>query len=244
METTHREHTYYLANRCRITVPEMLQSIIDVSSQLLPPIVETKNRFYLELNNADIHGTHFPTSAFHEHRVTLYDKVKHAMADIAYSVMIPDDGSECAAAAAQHMYTTMSFIIYQTRCRLNAEKVPPTTGAFTAYKWVAPRFGKRILVAELRIPEDASRCGGLRSDKCRVSKAEVVSILDINRKKVRLFPKVFSPLYRSDEKPIVYVPGHTVSPDSFDPPEHGECAHGIHCFMQFEDAVHFALINR
>ena len=117
----------------------------------------------------------------------------------------------------------------------DAENVPenlpmacPKDGSFVGWKKVNGKLVK------LEIPEDAKRSSAT-SKKCRCSKAKVLEITD----------------YLDDTNPIdevvnqnygqytIYRVGEMVYPDSFDDNRWNECSHGIHFFMDKQDAIDY-----
>lgn len=114
-----------------------------------------------------------------------------------------------------------------------AEEVPyvpfacPSDGAFIGWKKV-----KGCLVM-LEIPEDARRCS-CTSQKCRCDKAKVLGITDLNTN------KSVSEIKNTSFYPAVtYVAGEMVYPDAFDENRWNECSHGIHFFINKQNAIDY-----
>lgn len=103
----------------------------------------------------------------------------------------------------------------------------PSDGAFIGWKKVA-----NCLVM-LEIPEDARRCS-CTSQKCRCDKAKVLGITNLDTKESVLEIKnaSYSPA-------ITYVVGEIVYPDSFDDNRWNECSHGIHFFINKQNAIDY-----
>ena len=103
----------------------------------------------------------------------------------------------------------------------------PSDGAFIGWKKV-----DNCLVM-LEIPEDARRCS-CTSQKCRCDKAKVLGItnLDTNKSVSEIKNTSYSPA-------VTYVVGEMVYPDSFDENRWNECSHGIHFFINKQNAIDY-----
>lgn len=102
----------------------------------------------------------------------------------------------------------------------------PETGAYVGYKKT------RGLIVELEITADALRSSAT-SRKCRASKAEVLSITDIDG-------NIAAEQVESNyDKNFVYIVGKTVEVPNFDTNRWNECAPGIHHFITREEAVKY-----
>lgn len=114
-----------------------------------------------------------------------------------------------------------------------AENVPyipitcPDTGAFIAWKKV------NDYIIKLQIPEDAKRYSASTS-KCRCDKALVLAIENqdgTDSGETTLINKAYAP--------CVYTVGEMVYPDSWDSDRWNECSHGIHFFINRQEAVNW-----
>ena len=111
----------------------------------------------------------------------------------------------------------------------------PSDGAFVGWKKVRTEWDDRYLV-KLLIPEDARRSSATTL-KCRCDKAQVLAITnldgsDCGRK------QVVNP--EGDERAeTLYKVGEMVFPDSFDEDRWNECSHGIHFFINKQDAINY-----
>lgn len=103
----------------------------------------------------------------------------------------------------------------------------PERGSFTAFK----KCGKYII--ELEIPNDAKRSSAT-TRKCRASYAKVISITNMNGNKVEV-----NHVSNNSYAPIEYKNGEYVYPDSFDDDRWNECSHGIHFFINRQEAVEY-----
>ena len=103
----------------------------------------------------------------------------------------------------------------------------PSDGAFIGWKKV------RNCLVMLEIPEDARRCS-CTSQKCRCDKAKVLGItnLDTNESVSKIENTSNSPA-------VTYVVGEMVYPDSFDENRWNECSHGIHFFINKQNAIDY-----
>ena len=103
----------------------------------------------------------------------------------------------------------------------------PSDGAFIGWKKVCG------LLVKLEIPEDAKRCSAT-SQKCRCEKAKVLAItqLDGNGSMDEI-------LNTAQAHHVLYKVGEMVYPDSFDENRWEECSHGIHFFINKQDAINY-----
>ena len=103
----------------------------------------------------------------------------------------------------------------------------PSDGAFIGWK----KVGNCLVMLE--IPEDARRCS-CTSQKCRCDKAKVLGItnLDTNKSVSEIKNTSYSPA-------VTYVVGEMVYPDSFDENRWNECSHGIHFFINKQNAIDY-----
>ncbi len=106
--------------------------------------------------------------------------------------------------------------------------VCPEKGSFTAFK----KCGSYII--ELLIPQDAKRCSAT-TRKCRSSYAKVVSLTTLSGEPV----KTNSVTNTGYSPNIVYKVGELVYPDAFDDDRWNECSHGIHFFINRQEAVEY-----
>mgnify|MGYP004710337191 CR=1 FL=1 len=104
----------------------------------------------------------------------------------------------------------------------------PERGSFTAFK----QCGKYIV--ELLIPADAKRSSAT-TRKCRASYAKVLSITTLDGE-IAKTDRVMNSNYPSH---IVYKVGEYVYPDAFDENRWRESSHGIHFFINRQDAVEY-----
>ena len=104
----------------------------------------------------------------------------------------------------------------------------PSDGAFIGWKKI-----DKILI-KLEIPEDARRSSAT-TNKCRCDKAKVLGFYDI----LGVNELDMTELVNNKYKECKYVKGEMVYPDSFDEDRWNECSHGIHFFVNKQDAINY-----
>ena len=103
----------------------------------------------------------------------------------------------------------------------------PEKGAFTAFK----KCGNYIV--ELEVCADAKRSSAT-SKKCRVSKAKVISITNLDGT-----PTDITEVASGYDRNFKYTVGEIVEELKFDDNRWNECAPGIHCFISRNEAVNY-----
>ena len=103
----------------------------------------------------------------------------------------------------------------------------PKKGPFIGFK----KAGNRII--KLKILKDALRSSAT-SKKCRCSKAEVISITNLDGS-----PSELKSVSSNFDKNFIYTIGRIVEVDDFDPNRWNECAPGIHFFITRQEAVEY-----
>ena len=103
----------------------------------------------------------------------------------------------------------------------------PSDGAFIGWKKV------NGCLVQLLIPEDAKRCSAT-TQKCRCEFAKVFGITRIDNGEE--LQSVENTAYAPS---IVYKVGEIVKPDCFDEDRWNECSHGIHFFINKQDALNY-----
>ena len=104
----------------------------------------------------------------------------------------------------------------------------PSDGAFIGWKKVGGYLVK------LEIPEDAKRSSAT-TNKCRCDKAKVLDIICISDNSPIDLQEITSFNYHK----TIYKVGEMVYPDSFDEERWNECSHGIHFFINKQDAIDY-----
>ena len=110
----------------------------------------------------------------------------------------------------------------------------PTDGEFIGWKKVHDN-GINYLV-KLLILEDAKRSSAT-GRKCRCSKARVLDISALQDGKEG--PKERKIINTSYDPHVTYEVGKVVEPDSFDDNRFNECSHGIHFFIDKQEAIDY-----
>ena len=104
----------------------------------------------------------------------------------------------------------------------------PSDGAFVGWKKV-----NNVLI-KLEIPADAKRSSAT-TNKCRCDKAKVLGFYDsLGSKELDM-----TELVNNKFKKCKYVKGEMVYPDFFDEDRWNECSHGIHFFVNKQDAINY-----
>ena len=103
----------------------------------------------------------------------------------------------------------------------------PSEGSFIGWKKI-----NKVLI-KLEIPEDARRSSAT-TKKCRCDKAKVLGFYDLNSTELNI-DKIINNSYNTCE----YIKGEMVYPDSFDEDRWNECSHGIHFFINKQDAINY-----
>jgi hypothetical protein len=102
----------------------------------------------------------------------------------------------------------------------------PSDGAFVGWKKVNGKLVK------LLIPEDARRSSAT-TNKCRCDKAQVLAITDTDGN------NPIDQITNYEYTPCDYIVGETVTPDSFDEDRWNACSHGIHFFINKQEAINY-----
>ena len=103
----------------------------------------------------------------------------------------------------------------------------PSEGAFIGWKKVEGKY-----LVKLQIPEDARRSSAT-TRKCRCDKALVLDITSLDG------AKHYDEVTNNNYSETIYKVGEMVYPDSFDENRWNECSHGIHFFVNKEDAINY-----
>ena len=106
----------------------------------------------------------------------------------------------------------------------------PSEGSFIGWKKI-----NKILI-KLEIPEDARRSSAT-TKKCRCDKAKVLGFYDINSTELNI-DKIINN-YNYNYNTCEYIKSEMVYPDSFDENRWNECSHGIHFFINKQDAINY-----
>ena len=104
----------------------------------------------------------------------------------------------------------------------------PSDGAFVGWKKV-----NNVLI-KLEIPADAKRSSAT-TNKCRCDKAKVLGFYNtLGTEELDM-----TELVNDEYEKCKYVKGEMVYPDFFDEDRWNECSHGIHFFVNKQDAINY-----
>lgn len=124
-----------------------------------------------------------------------------------------------------------NFIHANFTCSKYVPYIPlqcPSDGAFVGWKKI-----NNVLI-KLEIPADAKRSSAT-TNKCRCEKAKVLGFYDTLGSKELDITELVNYKYEKCK----YVKGEMVYPDSFDEDRWNECSHGIHFFVNKQDAINY-----
>ena len=108
----------------------------------------------------------------------------------------------------------------------------PSDGAFIGWKKVQHEYTGHYYIIKLEIPADAKRSSATTS-KCRCDKAKVLEIFPLSKE-----PQLDT-VVNYNNATTTYKVGEMVYPDSFDDNRWDECSHGIHFFINRQDAINY-----
>ena len=111
--------------------------------------------------------------------------------------------------------------------------IVPEAGRFTAFKKVLCNETGKGIIAQLEVPATAKRLGGLIGRKCRVSRARVVSLTNIDG------TPFAGPCRSGHDAAFKYAVGEMVEVVNFCEDPAIECAPGIHVFITRQEAVEY-----
>lgn len=129
--------------------------------------------------------------------------------------------------------TNLEKVILDMAYLVGAKNIPyiplacPSEGAFIGWKKVEEKY-----LVKLQIPEDARRSSAT-TRKCRCDKALVLDITSLDGE------EHYDEVVNYNYKKTTYKVGEVVYPDSFDENRWNECSHGIHFFINKEDAIRY-----
>ena len=159
-----------------------------------------------------------------------------ANADLSYADLANASLANASLAYANLAYADLANASLANANLANAKNIPffplacPSNGAFTAWKKV--RANGVAYLVELYIPTEARRSSAT-TNKCRCDKAKVISITRIdNGEEVERVTNI-------EHAVTTYEVGCMVTPDSFDENRWDECSHGIHFFINKQEAINY-----
>ena len=207
------------------------------------------NLGYANLRGADLHCANLCGSGLTASNLCSANLMEANLkeATLQYSNLCGADLNKADLSDANFNYTNIKeanfkdTIIKDTKFRyaenINyAKQVPeiplacPVAGSFIGWKKVVYKL--RAFIIKLEIPEDAKRCSAT-TNKCRCDKAKVLEITNI------LTNKNVKEVINYNYTNCIYRVGEMVYPDSFNENRWNECSHGIHFFINKQDAINY-----
>ena len=129
--------------------------------------------------------------------------------------------------------TNLEKVILDMAYLVGAKNIPyiplacPSEGAFVAWKKVEEKY-----LVKLQIPEEARRTSAT-TRKCRCDKALVLDITSLDGN------EHYNEVVNYNYTTTVYKVGEMVYPNSFDDYRWNACSHGIHFFVNKQDAINY-----
>ena len=136
------------------------------------------------------------------------------------------EGANLEGANLERVILDMAYLV-------GAQNIPyiplscPSEGAFIGWKKVNNEY-----LVKLHIPEDARRSSAT-ARKCRCDKAMVLDITSLDGN------EHYDEVTNNNYSETIYKVGEMVYPDSFDENRWNECSHGIHFFINKQDAIKY-----
>lgn len=153
----------------------------------------------------------------------------------------PDDSNRNTIFSPTCIINNPKNLVHSMNC--------PSDGSFIGWKAIKSEtknsFSDAITIRKylikLEIPEDAKRSSALNA-KCRSSKAKVLGIYDFDTGELLDIKSVTNKYIDLTSHPSIidtveYTVGEYTYPDSFDEDRWNVCSHGIHFFIDKEDAI-------
>lgn len=109
--------------------------------------------------------------------------------------------------------------------------VCPEEGAFIG--WKKARIADKLVIVKLSIPASAKRSSAT-SRKCRCNKAKVLEIYNLDGTVAEE-----RKCYSTFDKNFIYEVGKMVKVNNFDDDRWNECSHGIHFFINRQEAINY-----
>ena len=205
------------ANFCKTSLQHTNLSYADFREATLNDAdIFNSNLSYADFGNASLVGAHLAHSNL-------------AKADFGGANLCWADLRSCAFYHADLRFC--NFINANLRGSKYVPYIPfqcPSDGAFVGWKKV-----NNVLI-KLEIPADAKRSSAT-TNKCRCDKAKVLGFYDsLGTEELDM-----TELVNNKFKKCKYVKGEMVYPDFFDEDRWNECSHGIHFFVNKQDAIDY-----
>lgn len=174
------------------------------------------NFYYADLRDASLINTYLVGSHFIR---ADFQCANLSWADLRNCVFYDTDLRDC------------NFMYANFRGSKNIPYIPlqcPSDGAFVGWKKI-----NNVLI-KLEIPADAKRSSAT-TNKCRCDKAKVLGFYNTLGTDELDMTELVNDKYEECK----YVKGEMVYPDSFDEDRWNECSHGIHFFVNKQDAIDY-----
>ena len=204
------------ANLCQTLLQHTNLSYADFREATLNDAdIFNSNLSYADFGNASLVGAYLPRSNLTR---ADFQGANLGWADLHSCVFCDTDLRDC-----NFMYANLRGSEYVPYIPFQC----PSDGAFVGWKKV-----NNVLI-KLEIPADAKRSSAT-TNKCRCDKAKVLGFYDLNSTELNI-DKIINHSYNTCE----YIKGEMVYPDSFDEDRWNECSHGIHFFINKQDAINY-----
>ena len=178
--------------------------------------IANSNLTYADFGDASLVGAYLPHSNLTR---ADFQGANLAWADLRDCVFYDTDLRDC-----NFMYANLRGSEYVPYIPFQC----PSDGAFVGWKTV-----NNVLI-KLEIPADAKRSSAT-TNKCRCDKAKVLGFYDtLGVNELNIIE-----LVNDKYEKCKYVKGEMVYPDSFDEDRWNECSHGIHFFINKQDAIDY-----
>ena len=206
------------ANLCQTLLQHTNLSYADFREATLNDAdIFNSNLSYADFGNASLVGAYLPRSNLTR---ADFQGANLCWAHLCSCVFCDTDLRDC-----NFMYSNLYGSEYVPYIPLQC----PSDGAFVGWKKV-----NNVLI-KLEIPADAKRSSAT-TNKCRCDKAKVLGFYDSLGSKELNITELVNDNYGEKCK---YVKGEMVYPDSFDENRWNECSHGIHFFVNKQDAINY-----
>ena len=205
------------ANLCQTLLKHTNLSYADFREVTLNDAdIFNSNLSYADFGNASLVGAYLPHS-----NLTRADfrGANLGWADLRSCVFYDTDLRDC-----NFMYANLRGSKYVPYIPFQC----PSDGAFVGWKKV-----NNVLI-KLEIPADAKRSSAT-TNKCRCDKAKVLGFYDSLGSEELDITELVNDKYGKCK----YVKGEMVYPDFFDENRWNECSHGIHFFVNKQDAINY-----
>lgn len=205
------------ADLCRASLQHTNLSYADFREATLnDAYIANSNLTYADFGDANFVGAYLSHSNLTK---ADFQMVNFAWANFRSCVFYDTDLRDC-----NFMYANLRGSEYVSYIPFQC----PSDGAFIGWKKV-----NNVLI-KLEIPADAKRSSAT-TNKCRCDKAKVLGFYD----SLGVNELDMTELVNDKYEKCRYVKGEMVYPDYFDEDRWNECSHGIHFFINKQDAINY-----